>query len=324
MKKIGLGLGGGGARGLAHLGVLKVIEQEKIPVSVIAGTSMGAIIGACYAVHPDIRSVDTIIRKALASSMFARLKFNILKEEKGLIKKSLFRKAQDFIRYGYIHIVEETQCSLFELDKLEEIINAILPDIDITQTKIPFACVATDLTNCREKIFTRGSLRRCVLASASIPGVFPPVKIGEIYYNDGGAVSVTPVRAVQVLGADIIIASDVKSMIMRWEKPEKAKEIVDRCNYITGVLLNEYHLRDADSVISPAVEHIHWIEFDQIDFLVAEGIRAATSAVVEIKVMLGVQTLMDKVKGLWRWGKQVPGGESSAGTPAPGEDQPEK
>jgi NTE family protein len=301
MKRIGLCLGGGGARGLAHLGILRIVEQEQLPVSCICGTSMGAIIGACYAANPDIRAVEDAVRTAMASSMFARLKFDILKEEKGLIKKSLFKKAQDFIRYGYIHIVEETQYALFDLKKLEEIINAVLPDIDITQTRIPFSCVATDLTNCREKVFTRGSLRQCVLASAAIPGVFPPVMIGDAYYNDGGAVSVTPVKATRAMGADLVIACDVKSKIMRWDKPEKAKEIVDRCNYITGVLLNEYHLKDADAVVAPAVKHIHWIEFDQIDFLVNEGARAMKESLLEIRAKIGLKTFLDKVRDLFSW-----------------------
>lgn len=295
---------------MAHLGLLKVFEQANIPISGIAGTSMGAIIGACYAVHLDSSVVEETIRKALASSMFARLQFNILKEEKGLIKKTLFRKAQDFIRYGYIHIVEETQHSLFDLEKLEEIINLILPDIDISETKIPFACVATDLTNCGEKIFTKGSLRQCVLASSSIPGIFPPVKIGAVHYDDGGAVSITPVKAVQVIGADFIVASDVKSMIRRWDKPEKAKEIIDRCNYITGILLNEFQLRDAAVVVSPDVKHVHWIEFDQIDFLIGAGDRAAKEAVLEINVKLGLTSLLDRIRHLFGGGDSGGAGRS--------------
>jgi hypothetical protein len=88
---------------------------------------------------------------------------------------------------------------------------------------------------------------------------------------------------------------------MRWDKPEKAKEIVDRCNYITGVLLNEYHLKDADAVVAPAVKHIHWIEFDQIDFLVNEGARAMKESLLEIRAKIGLKTFLDKVRDLFSW-----------------------
>lgn len=298
-RKTGLALGGGGARGLAHIGILKVLEREKIKVDCISGTSMGAIIGACYSITPDIGAVERAISQVMKSPLFAKIKLNVFKHGEDNKKRTFFSKAQDFIKNGYLHLVEETQYSLLGLDTLEGIINALLPDIDVSDTRLPFACVATDLTNGAEKIFTTGPLRRCVLASASIPGVFPPIKINDVYYNDGGAVSTTPVAAVKKLGANFIIGCDVKSKIIKWNNPEKAKEIISRSDYITGVLLHELQLKCADVVISPQVRHLHWTEFDKMAFISAEGEKAAQARVHLIHSKLTIKGFTGMLRGWW-------------------------
>ena len=275
MKKIGIALGGGGARGLTHIGILKTLESNKVPISYISGTSMGAIVGAFYAFKPNAELLEERLKHIIGNSMFSSLKVDIFKKERIESKDSLFQKAQYVIKSGYLHLVGETQTALIGLEKLEELINMLLPDIDIKDTKIPFSCVACDLTNGIEKIFDSGPIRRAVVASSAIPGVFPPVEINGIYYNDGGAVSVTPVNAVKQLGADYVIACDVKSRVTRMTKLEKAKDIISRSNYVTGSLLSLIQLRSADVVISPAVKHLHWSDFNKIDFIIKKGERAA-------------------------------------------------
>ncbi|MHB9155317.1 MAG: patatin-like phospholipase family protein [Endomicrobiales bacterium] len=301
MKKIGIALGGGGARGLSYVGALRVFEKQRLPFYCITGTSMGAIIGACYAVHRDVSVVEALVKKALSNALFSHMKFSILKDDEvPASKKTLIRRARDFIKFGFMHLVEETSNSLFELTKLEEIINGFLPDIDIAELKIPFACVATDLTNGREKIFTGGPLRRCVLASASIPGIFPPVLIDGIHYNDGGAVSVTPVKAARLLGAEFIVAVDVKSRVERWDRMEKARDIISRCNYITGSLLNDIHLKGADIVIEPGIKHLHWAEFDRVAVMIEEGEKAAAGKIFEIRSRVEDRGFVDRLMNIFR------------------------
>ena len=299
MKKTALVLGGGGARGLSHIGVLNVLEKENIPIDMIVGTSMGSIIGACYAVNPDAVTVEKNVRKALEGSAFANMRLSIF-TEKPEDKKTIFEKAQDFIKYGYIQIAEHTKYAILEIEKLEGIIYGLIPDIDIRETKIPFSCVATDLTNGDEKVFNRGSLRKCVLASSSIPGIFPPIEIDGIYYCDGGSVNVTPVSTARNRGAGLIIAVDVKSKIVRWDKPEKAVEIVSRSNYITGVMLNNIIIRDADVLIMPGVKYMHWSDFDKINLIIQEGEKAAALAVPKIKSKLQMFNILDFFKGLFK------------------------
>lgn len=298
MKKKALVLGGGGARGLAHIGALRVFEKEKIRFDMIVGTSMGSIIGACYAVAPNADQVEAMVRKALEGSAFAGMKLNIF-TDKPEDKKTLFDKAQDFIKYGYIHIAEHTKYSLLDIGKLEQIINDILPDIDISETKIPFYCVATDITYGQEKIFTSGSLRKAVIASSSIPGVFPPIEIDGIYYCDGGSVNVTPAPTARSLGAGIVIAVDVKSRIVKWEKPEIAKEVVSRSNYITGVILNNIALKEADIVVFPDVKQLHWSAFDKISMIIKEGEKAAMQSLPKIKARLGMFGFINFFTGLF-------------------------
>ena len=299
MKKIALVLGGGGARGLSHIGVLNVLEKENIPIDMIVCTSMGSIVGACYAANPKAKEVETNVRKALEGSAFGNMRLNIF-AEKPENQKTIFEKAQDFIKYGYIQIAEHTKYAILEIGKLEEIIDSLIPDIDIRETKIPFSCVATDLTNGDEKVFNRGSLRKCVLASSSIPGIFPPIEIDGLYYCDGGSVNVTPVSTARNRGAGLIIAVDVKSKIVRWEKPEKAVEIVSRSNYITGVMLNNIILRDADVVIMPAIKYMHWSDFDKINLIVKEGEKAAALAIPKIRAKIEMFNITGFFKRLFK------------------------
>jgi NTE family protein len=294
-KKIALALGGGGARGLAHLGVLKVLEEQKIPISFMGGTSMGAIIAACYALNPDVGALEQKINKALEDLKFYRMRLNIFKDDKNALSRTnFFRRAQDFMKYGFIYLVGETQTSFMKLEIIEELINSLIPDIDFKDTKLPFVCVATDLSQGQEKVFWEGSLRKAVLASSLIPGIFPPIEIDGVFYCDGSPVSQSAVGAVKRFGADIIVASDVKSKIMRLSKPEKAKEVVARSSYVTGAMLNELQLKEADVVIAPNVKHFHWSEFDYADVMIREGIKGAADQVGKIRQLLKEKTVFGR------------------------------
>ena len=299
MRKIGLALGGGGARGLAHLGVLRVLEHGRIPVSCIAGTSMGAIVGACYALNPSVATVEKSIRTALKHSAFASMKINLLSRNEEVLKNhklSFLERARHFAKSGYLAYISTTKPAFVELEKLEQLIAVLLPDISIRDTTIPFCCVAANLTDGTEKVFTRGSLRRAVLASSSIPGVFPPVQIDGRYFNDGAAVNVTPVRAAKGMGADIVVASNVKGAISRWYKPESASEVVARSYYITGIFLNRLQLKEADVVIIPAIGHMHWTDFAKMDFMIARGEKAAHHKLLELRLKAGTKGLAARLK----------------------------
>ena len=299
MRKIVLALGGGGARGLAHIGVLKAFEKAGRPIYGISGTSMGAIVGACYAVNPDISLVEKKVKAALLSPLFAAIKLHMFSDGEKESKKSILKKARTFIKNGYLVLAERTKYSVVELKKLEELIGALVPDIEIKHTKIKFNCVSTDLSDGRMKIFTEGSLRTAVLASASIPGIFPPVEIAGSFYCDGGAVNVTPVDGAQLLGGDFIVASNVKSKLVPWDAKPTAGEIFRRSNYITGILLNEMLLKKSDFVISPDIRHLHWTDFDKIDFIVERGEESAAKEMRRLKTKVFAKTLAGKLLSIF-------------------------
>ncbi len=283
MKKA-IALGGGGARALAHVGVLKILEQNNITFDYVAGTSMGSIIGALYAVGQDADRIEKTLKNYFFNIMFSKLNMQKMQDESQTASaRSLIRKAREFVKYGS----QEGGSSFLSHSMLEEMINSIIPDIDISETKIPFACVATDITNGKEKVFTNGSLRRIVLASASIPGVFPPVNIDNIWYTDGAHVNVTPVSVAKNFGAEFVIASDVKSKLKTLESlPTNSKDIMNRCNFIANYLFYEILIKDASVVIEPNVKQISWSEFNKFNLMVSEGKKAAEAKLEEIKQKL--------------------------------------
>ena len=194
--------------------------------------------------------------------------------------RSLIRKAREFVKYGS----QEGGNAFLSHSILEDLVNTIIPDVDISETIIPFACVATDITNGKEKIFTKGPLRKIVLASSSIPGVFPPVQIDDVWYTDGAHVNVTPVTVAKMFGADFVLASDVKSKLKKLESlPTKSKDIMNRCNFIASHLFYEILIKNADVIIEPNIKQISWSEFNKINLMVNEGKKAAETKIQEIK-----------------------------------------
>lgn len=279
--KTAIALGGGGARALAHIGVLKVLESNNIKFDYITGTSMGSIIGALYAIEQKPAEIEKTLKDYFFNKLFSKMNMQKMQDENQVTSaRSLIRKAREFVKYGS----QEGGNAFLSHSILEDLVNTVIPDMDIADTKIPFACVATDITNGKEKIFTKGSLRRIVLASASIPGVFPPVNIDNIWYTDGAHVNVTPVTVAKMFGADFVLASDVKSKLKTLETlPTNSKDIMNRCNFIASHLFYEILIKQADVVIEPNIKQISWSEFNKFNLMVNEGKKAAELKVQEIK-----------------------------------------
>lgn len=279
--KTAIALGGGGARALAHIGVLKVLEENKIKFDYITGTSMGSIIGALYAMEETPEKIEKTLKNYFFNILFSKMNMQKMQDENQVTSaRSLIRKAREFVKYGS----QEGGNAFLSHSILEDLVNTVIPDMDIADTKIPFACVATDITNGKEKIFTKGPLRRIVLASASIPGVFPPINIDNVWYTDGAHVNVTPVTVAKMFGADFVLASDVKSKLKTLETlPTNSKDIMNRCNFIASHLFYEILIKQADVVIEPNIKQISWSEFNKFNLMVNEGKKAAELKVQEIK-----------------------------------------
>ncbi len=179
VRKIGLVLGAGAARGFAHIGVLKVLDEEKIPIDFIAGTSIGALIGAIYASGISAKEMEEIV-------------LNLDR-----------RKTTSFFTPTIPY------SGLVEGKRITEFMKSIIGNPNIEDLKIPFATIATDVMSGREVIMTKGSTVEAVRASISIPGIFTPFKVNGDFLIDGGLVNPLPVNRVHDMGADFIIAVNV-------------------------------------------------------------------------------------------------------------------
>jgi NTE family protein len=288
-KRIGLALGGGGARGLAHIGVLKVLDSEKIPIDLIVGTSMGALVGGAYAsgISPDelIKRVDAYLNStAFQSSAIKALETAHAKGELGLTQK-----IQTYLRNCFYLIQAMFKPGLLSIEDFQNTINYFIPDIQIEETRIPFRAVATDLVSGEQIIFSHGPLRQAVMASCAVPGAFAPLKEGEKLLSDGGIICLVPSSVARQEGADIVISVAVDRCI----SSEELRNVVDvyyRVSEIMGEKLKNYELAEADVAILPEVGDLHWSNFSQAMTLIDEGEKAAWGKLDDIRnVMPGIK-----------------------------------
>jgi NTE family protein len=170
-----LGIGRWGSEGLAHLGVLKIFEDARVPFDMIAGTSLGALIGGLYASQPDATYWMGRVEQYLRSfrSRKTRLEFIRRLEQPENTNHGFFSDMANLIRKGYFWGVTATKPAFISEKEYEAFIYPLIPDISIEQTKIPFGCAATDIRNGKRVLYTSGSLRRAVSASCALPGIFP-------------------------------------------------------------------------------------------------------------------------------------------------------
>jgi NTE family protein len=286
--KVGLALGGGGARGLAHIGVLKVLKRENIPIDLIVGTSMGAIIGAAYALKKDISTLEKIVEKYSKIGVFnINLSFSE-KEKKD--KPYFFKKMSDFLKKVYAFNLELRREYLNDGEDLKKIINDLVGDKVFADTKIPFAAVAADLIKGEKVILNQGKLFNALLASASIPGIFPPIILDGKTLVDGGIVDVVPIETARSLGANFIIAVNVSPTLKKRFEFSNAIEILFRSDSITSNELIKLQLSSADLVITPKVGRFHWSNFSKPEKCIREGEIAAQNVLSELKKKLNSVT----------------------------------
>ncbi len=304
--KICLALGGGAARGLAHLGVLKVFEDARVPFDMIAGTSLGALIGGLYASQPDAAYWMGRVEQYLRSfrSRRTRLEFIRRLEEPVTRNHGFFSDMANLIRKGYFWGVTATKPAFISEKEYEDFIYPLIPDINIEQTTITFGCVATDIRNGKRVVYRTGSLRRAISASSALPGIFPPVVDGNMLLVDGGWVERVPVRCAKDMGADIVIGVDVSSEMGTFED-KFGLDVVLRADAVSRIYLNEILVQEADVVIHPAVGATHWADFGNPRELYRQGETAALEKLVSVRTVIHraispapQKTLVDQIKDI--------------------------
>ncbi len=271
-RKVGLALGGGAARGLAHVGVLEILEREQIPIDMIAGTSVGAAVGALFAQGKNTSEI-----KKLARDFDWKQRI----------------QAMDLAppRSGFI-----------AGRKIKRLLKSIIGDVQFSDLKIPFACVATDVNSGEEVVINQGSVLEAVRASVSMPVIFTVVKWQGRYLVDGGLVDPVPVSVLKDMGADFIIAVNImprlKERLERIyleastaEEPPATKgpnifNIMLKVFNITNSQVVEASLNGADVIIEPCLTGIGLGDFTHTEECILEGGLAAIDAALEIKKKL--------------------------------------
>lgn len=247
--KIGIALGGGAAKGFAHIGVIKMLEANGLAPAVVAGTSAGSVVGALY-----------------ASGMNA---FELQNKAVALDETS-------------IRDLQLSSGGLVLGQKLEDYVNDQVQRRPLEQLPKPFVAVATRLEDGKRTVFARGNSGQAVRASSSIPGVFQPVSIGKYHFVDGGIVSPVPVDAARELGADLVIAVDISNKA-RGKTPEHLLGALNQSIAIMGQKLGQAELTRADVVIRPQVLDIGPVDFNQRSQAIAEGEKAALAVMPQLR-----------------------------------------
>ena len=250
--RIGLALGGGAARGFAHIGVIKVLEAQGIVPDYIAGTSAGSVVGALYASGLNGFELQKV-GLDLDENTLADISF----PHRGILKG----------------------------EALQDFVNRVVGRRPLEKLAKPFAAVATDLENGTMVAFRTGNTGMAVRASSAVPGVFKPVSIREREYVDGGLTSPVPVRALKAMGADFVIAVDVGNK-PQWGKTDSTLDVLLRTFTIMGNSIGRLEMEDADLVIRPATPEVDSTDFNGRHAAILAGERAASALLPELKARL--------------------------------------
>lgn len=284
--RLGLALGGGGTRGGIHIGVLRVLEKEGIPIHCVAGTSIGALVGAMYALNRSAMAIERRLQEYLESDAFHKARFNFMAETSAETRFGILTRIASFIKKEFIITLALSRPHLISKDRFIESLSFFIPDIRIEDLQLPFAAVATDLETGEEVVIRRGSLLQAVYASCTYPGVVEAVRWGGRLLVDGGVVSMVPVRAARNLGADVVVAVDAERCIGESIEGLSGIEILFRADDIMGAELTRYQTQDADILIHPGVGDAKWYDFQKMPEYADLGERAAQERLRDIREAL--------------------------------------
>ncbi|WP_190810134.1 patatin-like phospholipase family protein [Flagellimonas sp. S3867] len=289
--KVGLVLSGGGAKGLAHIGALKIIDEAGIKVDYIGGTSMGAIVGALYASGYSANELDSIFRV----TNFSRLiQDNVPRGAKTFYEKEdseRYALSLPFTNFnvsfpqaisGGQNIYNELVRLLFHVKDVQ----------DFKKLPIPFLCIATNVETGEEVLLDSGYLPEAIMASGTFPSLFEPAEIeGEILI-DGGVVNNYPIDEVRALGANLIIGVDVQHGLATRESLSSATEILLQINNYRTVNDMKLKAENTDIYIRPDIDDFSVIDFDRGTEIMDSGEKAASATIEKLKELAQKQKIV--------------------------------
>jgi len=281
-NKIGLVLGGGGARGLGHIGVLKALKIHSIPIHMLAGTSIGAVIGAMYAATLDPHWIENKFKEFIDSEAYKRIGLHRLVPT-SQPNSSIFQTAATYMKNQIIINLANDRLGILKQERLSEIIEFLLPVKTFEELKIPFSCLAVDLNSGEDVVFNSGNLIEAIVASSAIPGYIPPIEKDGMLLTDGAVSCPVPVKTVRKMGADFRISVDVGLNHFEPLENPNLLQVLGRAEQITSTRLGEVKSEKADITIRPDTMNVFWAEFDKIDQLIKLGAEETEKQFWQIK-----------------------------------------
>ncbi len=280
--KIGLVLSGGGAKGFAHIGVLKVLEQAGVKIDYIGGTSMGAVVGGLYATGYNANQIDSIFKTTNFDKL---LQDFIPRSSKNFYEKrndELYAVVLPFNKFK-IGIPEALSKGLYNYNLLSSITRDVRHVRDFNKLKTPFLCIATNIENGDEVILNKGTLAQNMIASSAFPSLFSPVEMDGKLLIDGGVANNYPIEAVRKMGADIIIGVDVQDGLLDRKDLKEATKILGQISALQTIEKMKHKIKDTDIYIKPDIKDYGIISFDKGQEIIRKGEEAAFAVYEQLK-----------------------------------------
>lgn len=279
--KIGIALGGGGARGIAHFGVLRALEEAGIKFSLAAGTSAGSLAGAMYGLYGYEGALE-LVERIVKSERYRKMGLRYLDRSRESGRSGVLT----FIKEGITYTKALTTRALLSGEDLMTIVGDLVGEKSFEDLPYNFSAVALDLVKGKDVIFSRGPLRDALYSSSAIPGIFPPLEKDGRLLVDGGPTALVPIEALILQEADFIIAVDVSGGPDGNLNGTNAVEIVLRAEGIATRKLSQLILSFADFVIRPDLADMSWMHFEKVPFAVERGYAEAMKSLDSLRSVL--------------------------------------
>ncbi|MFQ6615461.1 MAG: patatin-like phospholipase family protein [Fidelibacterota bacterium] len=282
-----MALSGGGARGVAHLGVLQVLHENNNPLHNLAGSSDGAVAGARYAATLDPEWMENRYREFVKSDVFKALRSDrLVRSSPTGEPESFFSQIGRMVKDKLVITIALGRQGVIAQDKLEEVMRFLLPVKDFSDLMISLKVMVTDLNTGRDLAVSEGDLVEAVVQSASIPGYMWPWKKNGQILMDGGVSCPVPINALLNSGVDFTIAVDIGRRKMTMLENLNVVTVIERAEQITLNRLSDELAGKADIVIQPEVSGAHWAEFERLEEFLENGRQAASDALPLLREQL--------------------------------------
>jgi len=282
--KIGLVLSGGGAKGFAHIGVLKVLEEAGIKIDFIGGTSMGSIIGGLYASGYNASQIDSIFKRTNFDELINDYIPRSSKNFYGKKNDELYALVLPFSNFK-VGIPEALSKGMYNYNLLSSLTRNVRHVRDFNQLPTPFLCIGTNIETGEEVLLNKGNLVQAMMASAAFPSLFTPVEIDGKLLVDGGVVNNYPIKEVRNLGADIIIGVDVQDDLLNRKSLKNATRILVQITNLQSIDKMKSKIKDTDIYIKPDIRDYGVISFDKGEEIIRKGEEAAFAVYEKIKTL---------------------------------------